>query len=394
MPHTIGLHDQHRYVGAATTQEEIDAIAAASVLEARNKEERIKAFYEQPSKNSAPWHLPLIHWEYLRQWKPEGKKRKDKATEDILHEANPILETAVHYKAGYLPDEVTYEVIQGQKSNLPPEQRPISNLFSTFAFHDVDEEDPDSSKDTLIEFSNDRISDLDEVREPEKEFMRAQTLFLAEVSDAITFGRKTRDAKGKVIKVKTHSNDLGIYTPALKALWPAFTAKCPDREKGLVTRFTRVAVPKFTIDKTMSYLNETGTLFMDGQPIEDTMERFPQLSSYLDIMNARLRIAYVVMRTMANFHPELDQKRYSRKGVADPNTAEVNIRRHLTKAMTVAPWTHPDVCSMAELLEGITAEADRYPVLQPIVDSVEEQLSPYLQQLGSKYHAQSHLARA
>lgn len=373
------------YKGAATTGEEIEEIAARSLSESLEKEARLLRFYEQPfGANAGPWHLPKIHWQYLREFKPVGKKRKDNATEDIIHELNPALEMAAYFKAGFLPPEVTYEKTGGIKRDLPPEQHSIAHLFSAIAFHDRDEDDPDASRDTLIEFSNDNISDLgNDVRQAEKDFMREQVLYLADVSDALTFGRKARMQGGAVQKQTTHGNDLALYSRALTQHWTAITTKCPDRIRGLVTRYTRVPIKKFSIGKHMAYLHETGTLFMEAQPIEDTMDRFPQLTPFLEIMNSQMRVAFVTVGAITKYHPDLDTKEHSRKGVYDPKTAEISIHRGLSTAMKAAEWIPHDVCSMPELLEGIKAEAERTQVLQPLVDRIEEQLSPYLQRLGA-----------
>lgn len=373
------------YRGAATTPEEVEEIAAISLRESLEKETRLLKFYEQPfGANAGPWHLPRIHWQYLREFKPVGQKRKDEATEDIIHELNPALEMAAYFKADFLPSEVTYERIGGIKRDLPLEQRSIAHLFSAIAFHDRDEDDPDASRETLIEFSNDNISALGKVvSEVEKDFMRRQVLYLADVSDALTFGRKARMADGSVQKQKTHGDDLALYNRALTQYWTSITTKCPDRIRGLATRYTRVPIGKFTIDKHMAYLNETGTIFMEAQPIEDTMDRFPQLTPFLEIMNSQMRAAFVTVGAMTKYHPNLDIKQHSRKGVYNPETAEISIHRALKTAMRAAEWIPHDVCAMTELLEGLKAEAERERALQPLVDRIEEQLTPYLQHLGA-----------
>ena len=55
--------------------------------------------------------------------------------------------------------------------------------------------------------------------------------------------------------------------------------------------------------------------------------------------------------------------------------------------MKGAPWTRKDVCPMTCMIEGMTAEVDRNPELQPILDRIVNQAEPYLTQLESKLNA-------
>jgi hypothetical protein len=124
---------------------------------------------------------------------------------------------------------------------------------------------------------------------------------------------------------------------------------------------------------------------MSSQPLEDMQARYPQLHPYFEIMNANLRIAIVCMDTMIQHHPKLSKKKFKQRGVLNPETAEVSIHRYLPYAMKASPFSRQDVCPITALLEGMTAEADRYPSLQPIVECVVKQAQPYLALIGSAY---------
>jgi hypothetical protein len=374
-----------RFVGAAACDTDIENISAESVIEARDKEARLLNFFDNPfNDNGEPWHLAKIYWSYLRTFKTEGKKRKDKVTESILHELDPALYAATLLQTGYLTDKVTYQIRENAKTLLPPEAKPIENLFCTFPIHDMDEDSPDHSRDTLIEFGNDHISDLPSLTSSQEMLMRARIMRLADISDAITFGRKYTDIHGHVRKQNTHGNNLHVYNRAMQEYWEAIGVKGLDRLGGTITRFSRVPVLKFRPEDHMAYLSETRELFTSGQPLEDMQERYPQLSQYFDIVNMNLRIAIVCMDTMVQNHPNLDRQRYPKRGTIDPAQVSVSIKRHLRKAMVAADQTQADICPMNTLLEGLTAEAGRHQELQPIVDKVEQQMQPYLIHLQSR----------
>ncbi len=373
-----------KFSGAARAQKQKNKIAESSVIAAQQKEKRLLSFYEDPYGNGTEqWYLAPILWKYEREFKFEGKKRKDKATEDIIHELDPSLFAATLFRCGFLPPAVTYQRYRKKKFPIPLEQQSIENLFCTFPIHDRDEDDPDASRDTLIEFANDHISDIPEISDRERDLLRLRADFMGDVSDAITFGRKTRNKKGDIVEVETHGNNLPTYSKAMREIWPAISTKALDRLGGTITRFTRVPVKNFSPKKTMAYLNETRLLFMAGQPLEDMIERYPQLSAYFDLVNINLRIAIVCVDSMIQVHPKLDPKHFPIRGTRDPETVEVTIHRYLRKAMQAAPWTTKDICPITCLIDGMVAEADRYPELRPIPDQVLQQATPYLMLLES-----------
>lgn len=374
---------ESRFKGAARKPSQVEEIASNSIIEAHQKEARLLQFYEQPlGPNSEPWHLAKIYWQYLRAFKTEGTKRKDGATESIIHELDPCLYAKALLEAGFLPKEVTSQNIYGEHITLPPEQHSIENFFSSYAIHDMDEDNPDYSRKTLIEFGQDHISDIRSIlKTAQEDLMRKQIAFIADVSDAVTFGRKTRLPNGDIVKENTHNNNFPTCFRAMKKLWPAISLKALDRLGGLVTRFSRVPVASMTPQNNMNYLDETRELFMTSQPIEDTQDRFPQLSEYLDIVNMNLRIALVTLDSAIQYHPQLNEKYFQTRGTRDPNALELSVHRQLPVAMRAAKWLTPDICPMTCLLEGLIAEAERYPKINPVVEQFEKQAVPYLTQL-------------
>lgn len=369
-----------RFKGAATKASDIENIARNSIIEAKQKEERLLQFYNQPfGENSEPWHLAKIYWQYLRNFKTEGTKRKEGATESIIHELDPCLYAKALLESGFLPQALTYEITNGISSELPPEQQSIENFFCAYAIHDMDEENPDYSRKTLIEFGQDNISDISSIlKSSQEEVLRRQVSFIADVSDAVTFGRKTRLPNGEVVKEETHNNNFPTCFKAMKELWPAISLKGLDRLGGMVARYSRVPVESMTPKKNMNYLDETRELFMIAQPIERTQDRFPELKDYLTIVNANLRIAYVTLDSIIQYHPNLNEKHFKTRGTREAEELELDINDFVPMAMQAASYTTSDICPMTCLLEGLTAEAERHPKIKPIVNKFEEQITPYL----------------
>jgi len=383
----LNHHDTHigsRFSGAAKTQSDRDIIASQAAKEVADKEARLLSFYENPYGNGEEqWHLERILWDYLCEYKVPEKTRKDNATISKIHELDHALMAKVFLQTGYLPHEVTYQIINGAKILLPPEQRPIGNLFCAVPIHDRDEEDPYASTDTLIQYSNDRITDLTGLSENKKIFLRQRVDFIADVSEAITFGRKTHDDDGNVIKEETHGGNLDTCMASMQDHWPAIGEKALDALGGTITRFSRIQPKSITPNRTKAYIDEKLRMYMIAQPLEDMQDRYPQLAPYFEIMNAKLRVAVVSVQAMIQHHPELSKKHFKPRDYLDTETATITIHRDLKKSMQLAPWTPQDICDMTCLIEGLEAEALRTPQLQPIVDQISEQANPYLRLLGS-----------
>ncbi len=369
--------------------ENLIKMAIASQQEVEEKEARILRFYDDPKGDGSvpPWHLERIFWEYLKEFKTPEKTRKDAITLSIRHELNQLLRAKVFYVTNTLPDEV----IKHKSQFLPPYARPVGNYFCTIAFHDRDEDDPTASHDTLIEFGNDHVNDLQDISDTERNLMFQRVTHFGNLSNAITFGRKTLDpSTRKEIAIKTHNNDPALYQKAINQYWETILAKAGDKLDGLITRFSRIPAEGITINKSFFYIEEAIRMYMVAQPLEKAQKHYPELSPALNILNNKIRVALVSMKAIVDYHPELDPDLIKTRGNLSPQTAEVDNEDHLHQAMRLAPWTPIDICDQLELQEGIGAEVNRHPILQPIFDQIVEQAKPHVQQLGTAYKRPAH----
>ena len=105
-------------------------LTAESIFEIRDKETRVRDFYEHRFKqNPENWFLMRPAHNYWAQFNTEDIKRKNKVQASGLHEIDPILWCIRLIQAGILPQKITYQVINGKRHNIPPEQQSIQHLF-------------------------------------------------------------------------------------------------------------------------------------------------------------------------------------------------------------------------------------------------------------------------
>ena len=374
-------------------EDQLITIANESICEVNDKERRLLSFYADPKGDGSepPWLLERIYWDYLKEFKTPEKTRKDTVTLSIRHELNQLLRAKVFFTTNTLPDEVKKVYKQGTSKLLPPEARPIGNLFCTIAFHDRDEEDPLASRRTLAEYGKDNVSRLDGISSAQRNLMYLRIDRFGQLSDAITFGRKAfLPRSSKKITIPTHQDDPALYQRAINQYWETIFTKAGDKLDGTITRLSRVPAQGITIDSNFHYLQEAVRMYMVAQPLEIAQANYPELSAALDIMNNKIRVAVVSMKSMTEYHPNISPGLIQARGHLKPETAEIHNQNHLIKSMQLAPWTPHDVCDQVEMLQGMRAEVERFPTLAPIFDKIVDQASPHMKTLGSAYKAPSH----
>ncbi len=340
-----------------------------SEQEAEEKEARLRTFYAKKEWIPAPLSL-----DYLRLFKPVGQKRKDGITADILHEFDPLVVLKGHLEGGILPKKVTYYLENGRKIAIPPAFQSIEHAFTAVAIHDTDEDNPEASADHFMQFmlkSMDRLGIPDE----EKDRLRFSLQFDVASMEALTFGRKIFDKGGRVITIPTHDGDLNQYLRAVENHWPAALAKGLDRLGGLVTRFNPVSEKQpFTIEKQQAYLKDTYRNFMHAQPLENAMDRFPELRNSIEIINAKINVAYRCLSAIIENHPEVI-KNFGGKLNFKPETARIEIHRYLVKATADLHCLDDDTLPLVRMVDGFMREAEKHPSLLNLVRQMDRQIS-------------------
>lgn len=345
--------------------------AEESKEEAAEKLQRLKDFYAQKG-----WVLAPLALDYLGQFKPVGKKRKDGITEDILHELDPLVMLKGHLEGGLLPkhDVVTFYLENGQKILIPPAFQSIEHVFIAVAIHDTDEDYPEASADHFIQFM---LKGIDRLGIPDEEKNRLIFSLQFDIAsmEALTFGRKTFDKGSRVITIPTHDGDLNQYLQAVENHWPAVLAKGLDRLGGLVTRFNPVSEKQpFTIEKQQAYLKDTYRNFMHAQPLENGMDRFPELRDSIDIINAKINVAYRCLSAIIENHPEVI-KNIGGKLNFKPETARIEIHRYLVKATADLHCLDDDTLPLVRMVDGFMREAEKHPSLLNLVRQMDRQIT-------------------
>ena len=293
-----------------------------------------------------------------------------------MHEINPNLNLKGLFQANILPPEVTYQIVGGQKFDLPPEQHPIQLIFAEENIHDLDEDFPEVSPELFVEYMGDRILSCGDIPEWKKDTHINMLEPLKAGLVAITLNRKAYDTDGKkVIEIETHQGDPNICFDELEKLWFAAGVKGPDRVSGTNQRFSYIP-DQFPIDSQIDYAIDIRRLFMQRQFLETGAHRYPQLKEFFDIVNHQLRVAYVCFDTMLSYHPA--NPRQPQKGKYRPETAHLEISSFLPIAFKGAEFIDKDALIFDEMLRRMDAEATHYPSLRPLVDQMEEQIRPYL----------------
>lgn len=361
-----------------------------SILKAWEEERQLRAFYKDPyGDGSERWFLPEFALDCLRLFKPEtGKyvpkdrsKRKDGITENILHEIDPLLMMKGLFQAGYLPAKVTrqIQIANGKRSGVDEAMQSIELLFAEETLHDIDEDFPDASIQSILNYLRERISMCAEIKDANKQRYYAMLEPLGRGLDAITLGRKTFAPDGRtVITEKTHEGDPHLAFNALEELWFGVGAKGLDKLGGTITRFS-LAPTKFTIEGHIDYCNDIRRLFMSRQTLELSAKRFPQMAEFFEIVNANLKAAYMCMDAIVQNHP--DNPREAKKENYKPETARVDLCLLLPSVFKGAEF-YKDVLPLREMLVRLDSERSRHPSLNNLVEQMHYQIGPYLERLG------------
>lgn len=366
---------------------EMEALSQASIQEARGKEVRLREFYKDPfGDGSERWWLAEIYLDYARLFKAEtapgrdikATKRKDKVTENILHELNPLLLFKGNLRAGILPRRVTYEIVNDQRRQIPETLQSVEALFRAETIHDLDEDFAGVSTECFRDFVYAQIFELD-LDESHKEFLKSCCDIDCKILERLTFGRKTYAENGKIITVPTFPN-LQACMDAQEEYWPAVGAKPGDRYDGLITRFGEVP-DVFTIDQHLRYANDTIQMFMNNQVLERMQKRYPELEMYFDKINKRLKVSLICFHAIIMAHP-LNKGNGTSK--SDPATARVDIKDLFDEASEGSEFLDVDALPFERMLNGYNEEEKRYPELKPLVSQIREKILPTIVELKQR----------
>ncbi len=243
-----------------------------SIAEARDKMDRLLAFYEDPYEDgSEQWLMAKFALDYLMQFKTEGSKRKDGITEDILHEVNQLLLQRSLIKASVenpelevIPRRITHQMIDGKEFKLPYEMQSAERLFVATTLHDVDEDFYDSSPEHYKAYIEQRIAAEESLSDRDRKIMHQELEVDVNTMKLLTFGRKTRDADGNPVKEKTYDGDRNKYMDAVEIYWAAAATKATDKLDSLTSRYG-LAEKYFTIEQDLLHIDETHRLFKQRQ---------------------------------------------------------------------------------------------------------------------------------
>jgi hypothetical protein len=197
--------------------------------------------------------------------------------------------------------------------------------------------------------------------------------FLPELQRAITFGRKTFDESGNPIKIPTHNGDPQNYFDALQKNWATMFLKAVDATYGIVDRYA--AAPNvFSLAQQRQYLDEKQDLFYYRRPMENMSKEYPELAEAIDIINARMNIAYRATSMIVSFHPENKSERKT----GNPATAVLDIRDFLHDAIKISPHLHPDDDDLIMLVRNLEFVSSRRPELSGITGQLRKQIESAL----------------
>ncbi|MCC6597540.1 MAG: hypothetical protein IT559_01975 [Alphaproteobacteria bacterium] len=372
---------------------DMEALRAQSIEEAREKSARYRSFIENPT-NEGPWWNACFAFDYFNEFVTEDQFRNDGFRPESLHVLNPLLRMRAQFTGPFtigpqspeniiLPHRVTHEIVNYEdivnidaapvRRELPRAQQSIERLFVAETIHDLCENYPEVTPEHFRAYMQERINTE---APPEN-----RALLLEELEEdckalvALTFGKRTRNALGAIVKEKTHNGDLNTYCRAMENVWPAMAAKGPDRTSGLETRFSLVS-NIFSADTNQRYLDETARLFLHSKPLENMALRYPDLKNYFEMVNAKMDVAYRMLHFFTDYHPDLDKS--GRKKTGKPETAVISFLGPLKVAARDLPYLEPDIQSWRTTLERYGYEAERHPVLKPLYEQIKKQIMPHL----------------
>lgn len=366
-------------------------LARQSRAEARAKEKRLRKFFTDPyDDGSERWYLADKLLDYLRAYKKEGSKRKNRFQENILHEFNIALFFKAMLQSDLLPRKVTYQKDRGGNiEQIPQALQSIELLFCTALFHDLDEDFADASPEDLEGVLTYLVSQETGLSDTQKNRYLDMTNVLGPLMEAITFGRSYRFNK-RIKKAPTHDGDPQLYLDHMEELWPAILTKGGDRHWGIVERFGPVP-DIFPFDRQLQYMQETEDLFYYRQTLENMAQRYPQLSEAFEVINARMNVAYRSVNIILDFHPN---NPYPERKTANPATARLDIKWLLPKALKIQPCIEEDADDMKQLLVNLESVAARRPTLRPITRQLRDQLTDFMPDLENMlppfdYHSET-----
>lgn len=357
----------------------LQALSAHSIVEARDKKNRIIEFYEDPYEDqSERWLLAYHTYTYIESYKKEGNKRKNKFQENILHEQNITLFFKALLKSGALPKKITYQILNGVREALPLSQQSIELLFCVINIHDADEDFFDSSPEEMQDYLTLMITRDRNLSISEMKYYLDMIDELPKMMRAITFTRKTRDKNKNPIKVETHEGDPQLYVDAMEQFWATILTKAGDRKRGVVDRYG--PVPNiFSLQRQSDYLDETQDLFYFRQTLENMQMRYPQLHEAFSIINARLNVAYRATRAIIRFHPDNTE---SKRKTSNPLSARLDIRPFLRTATKIEPYLDDDANDLKDLLINLEHVSLRRPTLRGITGQLRMQLTEFMPELS------------
>lgn len=350
--------------------DDLAMMAQKSVLEARDKEARLRQFYTH-QEQTKDWVLPTPSLDYSKKFKPEGKLRKNKIKQSILHEIDPALWMARLYQTDIIPEKITYEIIDGQRLEIPEAHQSTEHLQSGISLHDTHEENALSARAHLIYHFRRHaqkplmMNDL---------FLENMIQFQADTTDAITFDYKKFNKNQEVVRYqKFINNDRQSYTDIMEQIWAAIAVKGPDRMGGMIMRLDQIP-NVFSYDKQVDYIDETEELFMLRQTLEKMQGRYPELSDFFGVTNANLSIALRCFKGALKLHSGNPKKH------ENPQSLRIDIdTKILDEAFLGAGLIERDVAPMQALLDNYQALAKRKPIYQNYVSQIEKMLTPYLE---------------
>ncbi len=380
---SLEISEEDREIG-------LDILRAKSRYEARKKEQTLLNFFEQPfGAESKPWIAALMHNEWLKQTKPEfsmpGSKtekayRKDKVTQNRLHEYNPALRLKSYLDAGLLPKYITYEVNDnGKYQHIDPDFQSMEHAFSILLGHDQFEDYPDWYRETYLEYMNDNLSSYGLSHEDEEQYRRSFS-YTASGIEALTMSEKRWDNKeeNQTKVIPTHNGSGIQYILAIEKHPHAVIVKPKDRIEGITTRYRKhlliddLSVKGFyDVRKDRDYLEEASMWFQLPQTLEHSMARFPEFAPALDLINTKLEVVFLRLKAMTLFHPNM--KHYKNDDKIHPEDGLCDLSHLLVKAYKGVEFMAEDVRQLHEDIFRYRIEATRYKDMDNLVLQMEQQ---------------------
>lgn len=377
----------------------LEKLSEISLYEARHKEKIIRDFFKDPhGDGSERWWMAEFALDYLKLFKPEGKTRKDKHTQNILHELNPALAMMDYVRADILPKRVTYQMIDGKRVDIPKEYQSIENIFIEDWLHDTKEDYQLSTDSHFKAYMHNRVKNHPEIPAEEKASLLKRITPVKKARHSITYDYKrpteqlNRNAakSNRPSKVQTepernkqgvltgntiiypHRKDHTLYGRNMENHWTAFAYKILDRIEGLVTRYG-IVPDYFLVEDDQQYKEETERMYMLGQSNERMMKRYPELAEYLNVTNNLMQIAYRCFAAMTLYHPRAIEN--SGEQDVHAETADIDVEQWIPLATSGGVGER----FIVRMLHGFELEAQRRPSLQNITKKMRKQFSRYME---------------